>query len=585
MPIKQLPVELANQIAAGEVVERPASIVKELVENALDANATQLTIDIDAGGAKRIRIRDNGSGIAHDELALALSRHATSKIADIDDLEAITSLGFRGEALASISSVSRLRLVSKPATQPEAWQAWAEGKDMQVRIEPASHPDGTTVDIQDVFYNTPARRKFLRTDKTEFSHIDEVIKRIALSRWDVDITVNHNGKRVRHYPAVREQQQAHLRRRLAKVCGSSFAQDALYFQQQTHDMQIEGWLAAPEQCRYQGDVQYSFVNGRMMKDKLINHAIRQAYESFLTAERVPTFAIYLKLPADQVDVNVHPAKHEVRFHQQRQVHDFILQTVKQLLFAHNQSQIDHDAAEPSGEPTSSRAQYPNDTRASGHQYQQDRASTVQMPASRLATGEPKVHANQANRVGLGASILPNAVQLDGDARQWRVVDVFQGRFAIIRRDEQPAWLDLVGVQKQLLRPQIKQQLEHGMAGQPLLVEQKINLTDTDWNKQRVSQLAEQLAHCGVKFYWQGQALIVEQMPSMLRRKNIPHSVLQLLAACEQGEEAVVVLLADAAAESTLSKAQAEHWCQQWQKQLNSTPDLLSTLEVPHSNEA
>ena len=280
MPIKQLPVELANQIAAGEVVERPASIVKELVENALDAKASELVIDIESGGAKRIRIRDNGVGIPRDELALALSRHATSKIADIDDLEAITSLGFRGEALASISSVSRLRLVSN---RPNSRRRGKPGRKAKI-CRYASNLRHTLMVRPSISrcLTTPARRKFLRTDKTEFGHIDEVIKRIALSRWDIDITLNHNGKRVRYYPAVSEHDQLHWRRRLAKVCGSGFAQDALYFQQHAHDIHIEGWLAAPEQCRHQGDVQYSFVNGRMMKDKLINHAIRQ-HDSFLTA--------------------------------------------------------------------------------------------------------------------------------------------------------------------------------------------------------------------------------------------------------------------------------------------------------------
>ena len=573
MPIKQLPVELANQIAAGEVVERPASIVKELVENALDAKASELVIDIESGGAKRIRIRDNGVGIPRDELALALSRHATSKIADIDDLEAITSLGFRGEALASISSVSRLRLVSKPAEQSAAWQAWSEGKDMQVRIEPASHPDGTTVDIQDVFYNTPARRKFLRTDKTEFGHIDEVIKRIALSRWDIDITLNHNGKRVRYYPAVSEHDQLHWRRRLAKVCGSGFAQDALYFQQHAHDIHIEGWLAAPEQCRHQGDVQYSFVNGRMMKDKLINHAIRQAYDSFLTAERVPTFAIYLTVPADQVDVNVHPAKHEVRFHQQRQVHDFVLNTVKQLLLGQHQ------------EDTNSASDRVEDaTQQPRHLYQT--GGSKKHVTSNPSVRDYSAHAqsNTANRSRLGASILPNAVELTVDARQWRIVDVFHGRFALIRRDEQPAWLDLVNVQRRLLEPQLKQQYQQGMAGQPLLVEQKINLSETEWTKKQVSQYSSELAQSGVSFYWQGASFIVTQVPSMLRRKHIASSVLSLLEQCKLSDQAIIEFLADAAVDTMLSKSQADYWCQQWQTQLDSTPTLLQQIKVPEANE-
>ncbi len=192
MSIEILPARLANQIAAGEVVERPASVVKELVENSLDAGATRIQIDIERGGHKLIRIRDNGSGINKDELTLALSRHATSKLKSLDDLENICSLGFRGEALASISSVSRLTLSSKPKQQEAAWQAFAEGRDMAVQIKPTAHPDGTTIEVKDLFFNTPARRKFLRTEKTEFSHIDELIKRIALSRFDVSITLTHN---------------------------------------------------------------------------------------------------------------------------------------------------------------------------------------------------------------------------------------------------------------------------------------------------------------------------------------------------------------------------------------------------------
>lgn len=217
MPIQVLPPQLANQIAAGEVVERPASVVKELVENSLDAGATRIDIDIERGGAKLIRIRDNGCGIKKDELALALARHATSKIASLDDLEAIISLGFRGEALASISSVSRLTLTSRTAEQQEAWQAYAEGRDMNVTVKPAAHPVGTTLEVLDLFYNTPARRKFLRTEKTEFNHIDEIIRRIALARFDVTINLSHNGKIVRQYRAVPEGGQKERRCSVAEI--------------------------------------------------------------------------------------------------------------------------------------------------------------------------------------------------------------------------------------------------------------------------------------------------------------------------------------------------------------------------------
>ncbi|MEC6799113.1 DNA mismatch repair endonuclease MutL [Photobacterium sp. S4TG1] len=329
MPIQILPARLANQIAAGEVVERPASVVKELVENSIDAGATRIDIDIEKGGSRLIRIRDNGKGIVKDELGLALSRHATSKIASLDDLEAIVSLGFRGEALASISSVSRLTLTSRTEDQTEAWSAYAEGRDMEVQLKPAAHPVGTTLEVLDLFFNTPARRKFLRTEKTEFTHIDELIKRIALSRFDVAITLRHNGKLVRQYRIADNTLQQE--RRLAVACGPAFLQHALVVELAHGDLKLSGWVCSPQGARSQNDIQYCYVNGRMMKDKLINHAIRQAYESSLRSEQYAAYVLYIEVDPHQVDVNVHPAKHEVRFHQARLVHDFIYQTLQSAL--------------------------------------------------------------------------------------------------------------------------------------------------------------------------------------------------------------------------------------------------------------
>nr|WP_087037243.1 DNA mismatch repair endonuclease MutL [Oceanisphaera profunda] len=329
MAIQILPARLANQIAAGEVVERPASVVKELIENSLDAGATRVEVDIEKGGVKLIRIRDNGTGIAKEELALALSRHATSKVSTLEDLECIMSLGFRGEALASISSVARLTLTSRTAEQNEAWQAMAEGRDMEVKLMPASHPIGTTLEVSDLFFNTPARRKFMRTEKTEFSHIDELIRRIALSRFDVDWILRHNGKQVRQYRAARVPSQQD--KRLAAICGSAFMQSALKVDCEHHGLRLWGWLAAPEGGRSQPDVQYTYVNGRMMRDKLLNHAVRQAYGDRLPNDTHGAFVLYLELDASEVDVNVHPAKHEVRFHQARLVHDFIYQVLAQAL--------------------------------------------------------------------------------------------------------------------------------------------------------------------------------------------------------------------------------------------------------------
>ncbi len=329
MTIKILPARLANQIAAGEVVERPASVIKELVENSLDSGATRIDIDIEKGGAKLIRVRDNGKGIAKDELGLALSRHATSKIHTLDDLEAIMSLGFRGEALASISSVSRLTLTSRPAAQEEAWSAYSEGRDMQVKLQPAAHPIGTTVEVLDLFFNTPARRKFLRTEKTEFAHIDELLKRIALSRFDVSINVRHNGKVIRQYRATKNQLQSE--KRIAAVCGNAFVRNMLRIELEHQGLKLHGWITTPDGARQQSDLQYCYVNGRMMRDKLINHAIRQSYETSLKPDQFAAYVLFIELDPHQVDVNVHPSKHEVRFHQARLVHDFIYQALADAL--------------------------------------------------------------------------------------------------------------------------------------------------------------------------------------------------------------------------------------------------------------
>lgn len=325
MSIQILSAQLANQIAAGEVVERPASIVKELVENSIDAGATKIDINIEQGGQKRITITDNGCGIVQDELALALSRHATSKITSIEDLAQIASLGFRGEALASISSVARLTLTSKPATQSEAWQVHCEGRDMDVIMNPAAHPDGSTVDVVDLFFNTPARRKFLKTHKTEFTHIDELIKRMALSHHEVAFKLTHNGKTIRQLPIQS------IEKRIDAICGKGFISDCVAVERDYQGIKVTAWLTKPMVHRTQNDAQYTFVNGRMMRDKLINHAVRQAYEGLIDSQYYPGYVLFIEVPYTDVDVNVHPAKHEVRFVNSRVVHDFLYQSLVDAL--------------------------------------------------------------------------------------------------------------------------------------------------------------------------------------------------------------------------------------------------------------
>ena len=322
---------LANQIAAGEVVERPASVVKELLENSLDAGATKLDVDIEQGGIKLIRIRDNGQGIEKDDLPLSLSRHATSKIIELADLEAVGSLGFRGEALASISSVSRLTLTSRREGADAAWAVRTEGRDMSTEVTPASHPQGTTVEMRDLFFNTPARRKFMRAENTEFKHLDEVIKRLSLSRFDVTFSLSHNGRVIRQLKkaqGLREQE-----RRVAAICGSAFIDQSIKVEMQAESsgLSLRGWISLPTFSRSQADLQYFFVNGRMIKDRLVTHALRQAYSDVLFNGRHPAYVLYLELDPALVDVNVHPTKHEVRFRENRLVHDFLFRAIHRVI--------------------------------------------------------------------------------------------------------------------------------------------------------------------------------------------------------------------------------------------------------------
>ncbi|HET7662282.1 MAG TPA: DNA mismatch repair endonuclease MutL [Rhodanobacteraceae bacterium] len=326
--IRPLPSELINQIAAGEVIERPASVVKELVENSLDAGATRIEIDIEAGGARLIRVRDDGRGIAADELPLAVAAHATSKIASFDDLEHVATMGFRGEALASMASVSRFSLVSRP-----------QGSDMAMRIEsgthgigeacPAQHPPGTGIEVRDLFYNVPARRKFLRTERTELSHIDDLIKTLALAHASVEFRLTHNGKPVRMYKAARDEASALAR--VAEVLGPEFPERSLRVEQEGAGMRLSGWVGLPTASRAQADQQYFFVNGRMVRDRIVAHAVRQAYADVLFHGRHAVFVLFLELDPAGVDVNVHPAKHEVRFREQRLVHDFLFRNLHEAL--------------------------------------------------------------------------------------------------------------------------------------------------------------------------------------------------------------------------------------------------------------
>ncbi|TGG94052.1 DNA mismatch repair endonuclease MutL [Natronospirillum operosum] len=327
--IQVLSPRLANQIAAGEVVERPASVIKELLENSLDAGADRIQVELEQGGVKRMLVRDNGQGIAEEDLPLALSRHATSKIVNLDDLEAVRSMGFRGEALASVSSVSRLTLTSRHVDAEQAWQARTSGRDMVPEVSPAAHPVGTSVEVLDLFFNTPARRKFLKTEKTEFNHLEEAFKRIALSQWHCFLSLKHNGRQVHSLKACST--RAEQEKRVADLCSPDLMQQAVFLEMEHLGLRLWGWLGLPTFNRRQADMQYFFVNGRPVRDRVVSHAVKQAYRDVLFHGRHPAYVLYLELDPAGVDVNVHPTKHEVRFRDSRQVHDFLFRTLHRAL--------------------------------------------------------------------------------------------------------------------------------------------------------------------------------------------------------------------------------------------------------------
>ncbi len=568
MTIAILPARLANQIAAGEVVERPASVIKELIENSLDAGATKILIDIDKGGIKKIKITDNGHGIAKDELTLALSRHATSKIKDLNDLEAINSLGFRGEALASISSVARLTLTSKPKQQPTAWQAIAEGRDMSVNVKPAAHPDGTSIEVLDLFFNTPARRKFLRTEKTEFNHIDEVVRRIALAHFDVAFILTHNGNTVRQYRMANT--QAQFTKRVAMVCGQKFIDHAIEVDCPHDNMTLSGWLAKPSFSRSQNDLCYSYVNGRMMRDKLINHAIRQAYADLLPADTYPAFVLFLQLDHKEVDVNVHPAKHEVRFHQSRYVHDFIYSVCHKALLSSlagadmydesdNVSGLLPEKVEPSELSVAGNTsvdypradyikplQHVNDFGSIGNSYaavgQIQRNGDFRVAATnyqalmgtQISHQEQAIKANANNELADKSSDnLTEITTINQDG----LISVYEPGFAVYKAKDGVRVLSLFKLAKAAYSKLVEQswqsnnaqqsEIVEGLVSQPLLLPILVNLS----KEQMTLALAQQalLSKAGVVFTEKSTNKIqIRQFPALLREQNVSNAFICII---------------------------------------------------------
>jgi DNA mismatch repair protein MutL len=579
MTIAILPARLANQIAAGEVVERPASVIKELVENSLDAGATAIHIDVDKGGVKKIRISDNGSGIDKDELTLALSRHATSKIKDLNDLEAINSLGFRGEALASISSVARLTLTSKPKSQPTAWQAIAEGRDMAVAIKPAAHPDGTTIEVLDLFFNTPARRKFLRTEKTEFNHIDEVVRRIALARFDVSFSLTHNGKMIRQYRAANTQEQN--AKRVAMVCGKVFVENAIEVDCQHDDMHFSGWLAKPNFARNQNDLCYSYVNGRMMRDKLINHAIRQAYSDLLPPDTYPAFVLFLTLDHREVDVNVHPAKHEVRFHQSRYVHDFIYSVCHQALMDQNEELSINEEQKIVSDNASVSYERPDyvtplqQVSDVGYTPKQSYANSshhtfksTQSPSALASTNYQQLMTPAHESIHIQETQTSTTEVNTGVISNKFFYTIVEGMYGVFKHENKLKLMSLVQLGFEVNREQINQnwqQGELGLISQPLLLPLLIKLTESQVVIVKKNQVLLERAGIFVEIK-NKQQIKIRQYPALLRENDVNSSfntivneMMKLTGINEDviDNEALILILAQILAEKILDESQAQ----------------------------
>ena len=504
MPIQQLPSHLVNQIAAGEVVERPASVVKELVENSLDAGASSVHVDIVAGGHKLIRVRDSGGGIPEGELALALSRHATSKIESLEDLEAVVSLGFRGEALPSIASVSRLTMCSRSAAVDTAWQLEAEGGEIGVP-RPAAHPVGTTVEVHDLFYNTPARRRFLRTERTEFGHIDKWLKRLALSRPEVAFTVSHNRRTVLQLQAAGSDEQR--LQRIGKILGEAIADQAVYIEHETEGVALSGWLALPTFNRSQPDMQYWFVNGRSITDRTLAHAARHAYRDVLFHGRYPAYVLNLTMDPAAVDANAHPAKHEVRFRDSRRVHGIVSQALEAAL---RETRPGGHAPPPATLPRSgSFEQSTMRLQSNGH------------PA-RTAVGETLA----AYRTM--AASMPSGAAADIPPLGFAVAQL-AGTYVLAENSDGLIVVDMHAAHERILYEKLKQNFDdNAVVRQPLLVPTMISVAESEADL--VAQSSDVFEKIGLVVDRAGPTtLAVREVPALLRDSDAEALLRDVLA--------------------------------------------------------
>ncbi|MCX7891872.1 MAG: DNA mismatch repair endonuclease MutL [Burkholderiales bacterium] len=504
--IRLLPETLVSQIAAGEVVERPASVVKELVENSLDAGARTITVALAQGGAKRIKVTDDGRGIAAEDLPLALARHATSKIATLADLEQVATLGFRGEALASIASVARVAIVSRSAGAQHAWRIAAEGGPAS-GVEPAAHPAGTSVEVADLYFNTPARRKFLKTEATELGHAAEAFHRVALARPDVAMTLRHNERVSAHFPA------GGLAERIAAVLGETFARHARAVEAQAGSLRLYGYAGAPAQARASRDAQYLFVNGRFVRDRLLAHALREAYADVLHGDRFAAYALFLEIDPGAVDVNVHPAKTEVRFRDPRPVHQFVFHAVARAL-AGPVAPGAPAAAVPAASPPPARAAF--QARLGVEQpvaaYGALFTALREAPAEVLAPPRGDEAARETEDAPLGYALA----QLHG------VYILAQNRAGLVL-------VDMHAAHERILYERLKSALaERGFVSQPLLI--PVTLTADALEVATAEEHAATLGALGFTVEpLSPTALAVRSVPELVASGDIPALVRGLLA--------------------------------------------------------
>jgi len=523
VPIRQLPPQLVNQIAAGEVVERPASVVKELLENSLDAGARHIWIEAEQGGMRRLRIRDDGRGIPPEELGLALSRHATSKISSLDDLEHVASLGFRGEALPSISSVSRLILSSRVEGAESGWSIRGEGDESFQEPEPAAHPQGTTLDIRDLFFNVPARRKFLRTERTEFNHIEQLVRRIALSRFEVGIELRHNQKVVLKLPAAPDRMEQE--RRLARICGDSFLEQSVFIDHAQGGLRIWGWMGLPTFSRSQADMQYFYVNGRMVRDKVISHAVRQAYQDVLFHGRHPAYVLFFELDPALVDVNAHPTKHEVRFRESRGVHDFLYRSLHRAIAGLKPAEQHNEAVTASlvGEGSG-----PRDIESSF-------SSGRDFPTVRNIQEEMAVYANLheslahvSDRQGHVLAAATEAESAQEHPLGYALAQL-QGIYILAQNREGLVIVDMHAAHERITYERLKLAWEAGViSSQPLLVPMIIAVSKGEADQAELQQAM--FLELGIELdRIDEQAIAIRSVPSLLKRENAEALVRDVLS--------------------------------------------------------